>query len=318
MWNENLPVIEESLGDYSNTAFSAVVPIEILVPLDPNDRAVARRFSTQLAAICDARNNNAQLKDDTKMNRSGYFDYLRSTLPEPLANSVQWKSNTRGRINTNDIVAFAWLPLMSLNIEGMPKFSPNVLYSGKKKVLAEFRHLMDLEGITVPNEDDLSDRSSDIILVDKRVKSDLNLTENFARLYDLVHQKFPETYNHNGGNYGNITTVREMNIRRPKTHTEFFNLPLDTDSPKGYLMPVLYAFTALLDTDENGCVYWKYDAEKFLNDHLPTLVRSFRMQAMDPFANDPQKCGKSAAVYVALKDTAMLELLKAGDKYIKD
>lgn len=95
MWNENLPVIEESLGDYSNTAFSAVVPIEILVPLDPNDRAVARRFSTQLAAICDARNNNAQLKDDTKMNRSGYFDYLRSTLPEPLANSVQWKSNTR-------------------------------------------------------------------------------------------------------------------------------------------------------------------------------------------------------------------------------
>lgn len=96
MWNENLPVIEESLGDYSNTAFNAAVPIEILVPLDPNDRAVARRFSTQLAAICDARNNNAQLKDDTKMNRSGYFDYLRSTLPEPLANSVQWKSNTRG------------------------------------------------------------------------------------------------------------------------------------------------------------------------------------------------------------------------------
>ena len=50
------------------------IPVELLVPTDPNDALCVENFRTSLLEICDARNNNAQLTQGTKGNQEGLFD----------------------------------------------------------------------------------------------------------------------------------------------------------------------------------------------------------------------------------------------------
>jgi hypothetical protein len=66
--------------------------------------------------ISAARNNNVQLKLDTKANQAGHYHAIKEALDPKLARDVVWKTNEPGRIPARDIVALGWIPLAVLTL----------------------------------------------------------------------------------------------------------------------------------------------------------------------------------------------------------
>jgi len=93
-----------------------LVPLEILVPSNLSDEEVVDQFRTSLLAICAARNNNVELTLETKANKRGYYEELRSALPARTAQKIEWKTNDGGIIKVRDVIALAWIPLSVINL----------------------------------------------------------------------------------------------------------------------------------------------------------------------------------------------------------
>jgi hypothetical protein len=104
--------------------FMFKVPVELLLPSNPDDDEVVSAFRLALIDICAARNNNAQLTTEAKANQRGFYEEIRKRLPKEIADRVEWKSNEWGSsdsrpIKVRDIIALAWIPLTVLNEAGL-------------------------------------------------------------------------------------------------------------------------------------------------------------------------------------------------------
>ena len=73
--------------------FDFLVPVELIVPSDPDDDRTVQQFEMSVLDICAARNNNAQLTQETKSNKLGFYDEIRDRLDPAIAARVEWKSN---------------------------------------------------------------------------------------------------------------------------------------------------------------------------------------------------------------------------------
>ena len=60
---------------------------------------------------------------------------------------------------------------------------------------------------------------------------------------------------------------------------------------------------------ENGDVRWKEDPFRFLDDHLESIVKKYRV-ILDAFRADPQKVGKNEGSYDLVLDAFETEVLK--------
>jgi hypothetical protein len=103
--------------------FEFKVPVELLVPSNPEDEGVVSEFRLALIDICAARNNNAQLTTEAKANQRGFYEEIRKRMPKYLADRVEWKTNewdgdASRPIKIRDVVALAWVPLTVLNEAG--------------------------------------------------------------------------------------------------------------------------------------------------------------------------------------------------------
>jgi hypothetical protein len=88
LWEEHRKALEEV-----REKFDFLVPVELLVPSDPNDDRSVQQFEMSVLDICAARNNNAQLTQETKSNKLGFYDEIRERLDPAIASRVEWKSN---------------------------------------------------------------------------------------------------------------------------------------------------------------------------------------------------------------------------------
>lgn len=79
-----------------------LVPLEILVPADVEYKNVVSEFQVSLLEICAARNNNVELRLETKANQKGYYEELRKYLPKSISARVEWKTNDGGDIPVRD------------------------------------------------------------------------------------------------------------------------------------------------------------------------------------------------------------------------
>lgn len=285
------------IQDHS-TGLEALMPIELIVPTDPDDLSSVEKFSQSLLDICSARNNNVQLRVEAKANQTGYFDYLQAVLPQEVAANVEWKTNEGGDVKAQDIVALSWIPLSRLGqfptddngkqVSGPP---PQNIYRSKGDCMVRFERLMSSPEVT-------KERNGKRILEDARVKSALDVSARFPEIHDWITEHLPNAYNKSGGKFGRITAVKKMNPenRRQLPKTKFTQKQVSTSIPEGFLIPFVYGIGALIETTPGGQVQWRQDPIEFLSRNFDKLVADVAplIQILD---FDPQKFGKEKLTY---------------------
>ena len=314
LWDKSQDLVvayRESLTS-EDVELDTLVPVELLLPRDPEDDLVVTDFNGSLLDICAARNNNVQLKAETKANQSGYFDNLREVLPKEIGDRVEWKTNDGGVIKSADIVALLWIALeklapLPLDEDGrqVEPPVPQNIYRSKGDCVNRFERLMSSPNVTSTNTGQYKRE-----LRSPAVLSALKIGAQIPALYDRIYTEFPDLYNQNDGKFGRILAVKKMDATRGKKHTKFTQVEVKTKFPDGFIVPLVYGLQALLEVTPQGLVQWKTDPNAFLDQNLADVVKQYKL-IMAPWQYDPQKIGKAPESYTQAYNAFESQYLKA-------
>ena len=308
LWQAKRDVVDDYLEALKTEPhlehLSFFVPIELLVPRDAADGSCVESFKSDLLEICNARNNNVQLPVSDKANQLGYFDTLKQFMDDhnpDLSNRIEWKSNEGGDIKAQDVIALSWIPLSLIapvkDSSGrvIEPVSPQKIYSAKGSCLKQFEKLMSSPHVTIESGDDYRRQ-----LNNHEVSSALQITAQLPELYDYIYEMFPKLYNTAGGLYERITAVRSINDKRKEKTTPFANKVIETLSPDGFVVPLVYGLRELLEmqtVDGRNEIRWTQPPLPFLRSNLKKIVMHYAgIFSMCDY--DPQKIGKNPQSYV--------------------
>lgn len=294
----------EGQGSSTPGVLDFLVPVEALVPANKDDEDTIAEFKESLLSICAARNNNAELTLETKANKKGYYEDLRKALPPAIQNRIEWKTNDGGKIKVRDLLALTWIPLSLVELPTGIKFNPVHIYSNKGECAKNFDELMSDESVSKPTEGQYTHELHNV-----SVHSALVVAGQIPKLYDKIYKEFPAAYNATPGSFGKISCVKPAKDMRSKPETHFTGEKVDYAYPDGLIMPLVFGLRALMERDAKGRVGWKEDPAKFLDKHLGTIVKKYRV-ILDAHRFDPQKVGKSQGSYDLALDAFETELLK--------
>jgi hypothetical protein len=300
-----LKAIKEGDDGYDKAALDFMVPIEILVPSDLDDENIMNEFNSSLLQICSARNNNVQLTQETKSNKKGFFEDLRTALPAEIADRVEWKTNDGGEIKVRDLIALAWIPLSVVDDPIVPAVLPQNIYRNKGECAKLYDQL--LKEPAVSHE---TDGEYTRALHHKAILSAIRLSAELPELYDKIYMDFPFAYNENGGKFGKLKIVKMAGGNSQPT-SYFTDRAVQYSYPDGLMMPLVYGLRALMTQKADGTVTWVTDPVEFLDKHLTTIVGTYTLM-LDAYNFDPQKVGKANGAYRWVMDAYATELLKHG------
>ena len=324
-WMENRELIDaffEHLDSEEDTTsgMDALVPVELLVPRDPDNETCAVRFRNNLMEICSARNTNVQLSLVAKDNQSGLFDELKEIVEAEnpyLKGKIEWKPNEgSGDIKVQDIVALTWIPLSLVegvkDERGKSIQAPSAvkLYTAKGSCLTQYDKFMSSPDVTEQSNDDYKR-----ILMNTEVQSAFKVAALLPKVYDHLYKLFPEAYNSTGGKYGSISSVKSLNERRTRHVTPFEEDEVKVLNPDGFMMPLICGTAALMErkqaADGSYMIAWKdgIDPIAFFDENIEKIVKRYR-DLFDVCDYDPQKIGKQALSYsvvLAAVDTIVRE-----------
>jgi len=235
---------------------------------------------------------------ETKANKKGFYEELRSALPNEIAERVEWKSNDGGEVKVRDLIALAWIPLSKLELDSglLPSIPPQNIYRNKGECAKLFDGLLSDDRVSKPTDGEYTRA-----LHNKPVKSALRIAAEIPALYDKIYKDFPYAYNECNGKFGRITVVKMAGDMRTKPTTYFTREQVEYRYPDGLIMPLVYGLKALMDVDEDGCVEWIEDPYEFLDTHLVQIVKKYRV-ILEAFRFDPQKVAKNEGSYDLVLD----------------
>jgi hypothetical protein len=288
--------------------FEFLVPVELLVPSDPEDERAVAQFEMSVLDICAARNNNAQLTQETKSNKLGFYTEIRERLDPAIASRVEWKSNewesSEDRpIKVRDLLALAWIPLNRANeAKLLPldiSVTPQNIYRNKGECSKQFDKLMKNSKVSEPTDGPTHE------LKNETVASCFDILADLPKLYDKIYAEFPDAYNSNTYRFGANPIVKLYDpVRRetakdksiyvatqPTTH--YLNRPVKHRYPDGLIMPLVYGLKGLMEIDGDRVV-WATDPTKFLDQYLKDIAGAYRL-VLDMARFDPQKLAKNQA-----------------------
>jgi len=298
--------------------FDFKVPVELLVPSNPDDAEIVSEFRLALIDICAARNNNAQLTTEAKANQRGFYEEIRKRMPKDLAARIEWKANEWGTddnrpIKVRDIIALSWIPLTVLNSAGLLptktekgsplNFSvlPQNIYRNKGELALLFDKLMEHPDVSKQKNGPQYEMHS------AAVGSAFDVLAALPGLYDKIFVEMGDAYNKStNGKFGLIKAVKVP--KRGSAYSPFTQQPSKFGVPDGFVLPVLYGLKALMEI-KDGKVRWLMDPVAFLNQHMKTLVGAFKMP-MEMAGFDPQKVAKSENSYLYMAGEVEKALLK--------
>jgi hypothetical protein len=301
---------KSSSGEDEDGPLEFLVPIEILVPSDVEDEELVQRFNSSLLDICAARNNNVELRLETKANQKGYYEALSDSLPKAIIPRVEWKTNDGGDIKVRDLIALAWIPLSVLDLpnddDGDPIEAPipQNIYRNKGECVKLFDRLMGSPQVTRPTDGEYTHE-----LHNEAVRSALKIAGQLPELYDRIYEEFPHSYNDGEGKFGKLKIVKMAKDMRSKPVTHFTDKEVEYSYPDGLIMPLVYGLKALMKKGRAGRIEWKVDPVSFLDSHGNAIVKKYRV-ILDAFNFDPQKIGKNEGSYNLVIDAFETELLK--------
>lgn len=307
LWRQNHGAVEKYL-EHLRTApedhsLNFFVPVELLVPRDPKEIACVESFKSDLLEICAARNNNVQLQVSDKANQLGYFDELKELMDArnpAVSDRIAWKINDGGDIKAQDMIALAWIPLSLIapvkdhNGRTIEPILPQNIYRNKGGCLKQFEKLMSSPDVTSESGEGYKHE-----LVNGEVKSAFQLAVELPELYDYIYGRFPALYNAAGGLYGRITAVKTLNEKRTEKRTPFGGTEIETVSPDGFVMPLVYGLQALMErrvVNGHAEVCWTQPPMLFLHENLEKITKYYSgIFSMCDY--DPQKIGKNPQSY---------------------
>jgi len=288
--------------------FDFLVPVELLVPSDPEDMRAVQQFEMSVLDICAARNNNAQLTQETKSNKLGFYNEIRERLDPAIAARVEWKSNewesSEARpIKVRDLLALAWIPLNKANEAGLLPLdisvTPQNIYRNKGECSKQFDKLMLNPSVSEPRDGPTHE------LTNETVASCFDILADLPALYDQIYAEFPEAYNSNNYRFGSSTIVKMYDpVKRetakdksayvatePTTH--YLNKPVYYRYPDGLIMPLVYGLKGLMEI-EGDRIIWATNPRDFVKLYLRDIAGAYRL-VLDMARFDPQKLAKNQA-----------------------
>lgn len=307
LWQAHRTLIDEYLDALRENpdigSFSFYVPLELLVPRSTEELASIEAFKNDLLEICAARNNNVQLQVSAKANQLGYFDTLKSLMDKhnsDLSNRIEWKTNDGGDIKAQDIIALSWIPLSLItpvkdaNGRTLEPVLAQSIYSGKGSCLKQFEKLMSSPEVTTETTADYKRELKNLEVV-----SAFKIAVELPELYDYIYEIFPKLYNAAGGSYGRITAVKKLNERCKNKKAPFTEVEIETLSPEGFVVPLVYGLRALMENrvvDGRNKICWTQPPKTFLENNLKKIVAHY-IGIFSMCDYDPQKIGKSPQSY---------------------
>jgi hypothetical protein len=280
--------------------FSFLVPVEIITTKNNDEYS---SFVVDILDIARARNNNAQLTEETKANKAGYYEDLKQFLPDILKDQFEWRTNDGGRIKTRDLVALAMIPLSLISQELADEtINPIDIYSSKGKCVQTFNEIFEHDRVSKETTNGIRKAYN------KKFISALKLTADIPAIYDMLFEEVPGAYNTTSPGYGRITVVKVYDPlkakenkkenkylkRRPKS--KYFQTGLDYDSPEGFIVPLLWGLTSLIG-DDGEKLFWKVpNPLEFLKSALPEIMKLYA-GTMKSAEFDPQRVGKNSGSY---------------------
>lgn len=280
-----------------------LIPIEIL----SSNGQDFDEFASEILEISEARNNNAELSQETKDNKAGYYDRLRQYIDEDIREQIEWKANDGGVIKVRDIVALSLIPISliseKITEKNKVKINPVQIFSSKGACVKDFGSVFKEASEEIEGKGSIRKLSNDIL------DSALKMMKDIPYLYDLIDLNFGDAYNDGSPGYGRIKQIKiyeegkynpgdknETYLKTPPK-TKFYKLKGKYKNPEGYFVPIVVALRSLMKVDKDGMVNWAVDdPRKFVEDNLPILMNSYRpLMAMVKY--DPAQLGKSGASY---------------------
>lgn len=303
----------DSVAERGAGLLDFLVPVELILPADPDDELCVEGFRSSLLEICEARNNNAQLTQGTKGNQEGLFDSFKALFAErapEFAREISWKTNDGGSVQSRSLIALAWIPLSKTSHvqEGPDKIldapSAVLTYSGKEKCLEKYLELLRDDRIT-------EHYGQKRELKDPEVASALKVATDLPLLFDRIYQLFPACYN-TIGSYGKIGAVKGLLNKGDRYETPFLRNEAERPVPDGFIYPLVYGLRALMGTDDStGEIVWKTDPYAFVeSDAFKGAVAQY-CGVIQQSDYDPQKVGKGAFSYTAAENAIQLAYLMA-------
>lgn len=310
LWEEMKELWDEHHSELNTVRekFDFLVPVELLVPSDAEDERSVQQFEMSVLDICAARNNNAQLTQETKSNKLGFYNEIRERLDPEIAQRVEWKSNEwesseAKPIKVRDLLALSWIPLNKANEEGfLPldiSVTPQNIYRNKGECSKQFDKLMFNPFVSEPRDGPIHE------LTNETVASCFDILAALPKLYDKVYADFPEAYNANGFRFGANSIVKIFDPTKRETAkdksayvatqptTPFTNMPVNYRYPDGLIMPLVYGLKGLMQMEGNR-VAWATDPFEFLNSYFKDIAGAYRL-VLDMARFDPQKLAKNQA-----------------------
>ncbi|MET3564707.1 hypothetical protein ABIC47_000178 [Leifsonia sp. 563] len=288
-----------------------LIPVELIVPSDPDDLAIVDAFQSSILEICAARNNNAELVVAGKSNQAGFYEDLKQLLPPKISARIEWKTGEGQPVKVSDLIAMSWIPLSLL--EPMPTDEgvrpvvapiPQNLYRNKGESLIKFDDLMRLEAVTFQADGKFELRN-------QRVRSALKVAAKMPEVFDLIEELFPDAYNKADGKYGRIGAVKKMNQSKSPKTSNFEGRPIPVASPDGFLYPVIYGVRELMIQTADGNIEWRVEPLSFVREHLVEIAEAYKavVSALDW---DPVRVGKAPLAYQVVATAYQAALANSG------
>jgi hypothetical protein len=289
--------------------FAFKVPVELLLPSNPDDDEVVSEFRLALIDICAARNNNAQLTTEARAHQRGFYEEIRKRMPSEIGDRIEWKSNEWASddsrpIKVRDLVALAWIPLTALNEahllptrseNGSPlNFAvlPQNIYGKKGELSMLFDKLMEHPEVSRQKN------GPQYEMHNTSVGSAFDLVAMLPALYDKIFVNMGDAYNKaTAGKFGRIKAVKIP--KRGCVYSPFTQQESEYGVPDGFVLPVLYGLKRIMEI-KNRKVQWLADPVAFLDRHMKALIGAFKMP-MEMAGFDPQKVAKNENSYVFMQ-----------------
>lgn len=317
LWEQNIKDLKSVSANAESPNLNAELAIEILAPGQQEDELSTLNFLSNILNICAARNNNAQLAQETIANQGGVFDDLKHYLPANIAAEVGWRSNEPKRIDVRLLISVIWAVLNRVEMpSGVQPISGPSIYNGKAEAVKRFDQLI--------SHPDVSTRTNNRLKIhNESILAAFELIPLLLEAVDTIYLGFKDAYNANQGKFGRIDAVKsvnyldsEGNLKRPNI-TPFHGTGYDhLQPPAGFVMPIVASIGALVETDPvTKKLRWVINPVEFFADQKNLSNIISRMKgAMELAHFDPQRFGKNSAAYEIvereLEFAKMLEIRK--------
>lgn len=266
------------------------IPIELISLENTQDN-----YREIILDISSARNTNAQLKYETLVNQSGFFDPIKKILDPEVSSKINWKTNSSGFIDVRFLISILWAPLGMAELPyNINPISGSIAYSSKQTVISRYFELMQ----TLENKDEMQE-----IFINS-TSSAFILMNDFLRIHDTLTNNFIEYFEQDGRKIQNYQAFKSGN------NLNFFdNSTLSSHGysiPQGFLLPIIYGMRGLLENNE-GNLKWITDPLKFIEDPYNNKRIFNSVNAVMELSNgDPQKVGKNQFSYKTVENKIRL------------